>query len=70
MHTCIYIYSTSSIYQSVCSIFFLSPGDKQFITEGGGQTFYVGGYEEMDVNRANILLSEASKLEFLGVLGP
>ena len=50
--------------------FFCSQGTNNLSQRGGGQTFNVGGYEEMDVNRANILVSEASKLEFLGVVGP
>ena len=54
--------------------FCLTPGDKQFLprgsnisyTQGGGQTIFVGGGggyddvdEEMDVNKANFLVSDA-----------
>ena len=42
-------------------------GDKHFCINGGGQTFFVGGGggyddvdEEMDVSKANFLVSEAN----------
>ena len=57
-------------------------GAENIFTSRGGQTFYVGGGsayddddEEMDVTKANNLVSEASKLSagariFRGPLGP